>query len=177
MWRSKIILTAMVILVMAAGVTVGRLSMTFAQTANTSTQGPKDNHRLPWWARLNLSSEQQQQVDAIWKSTRPQMEMVTENRRNLDKERDVAIRGLFTPDQATAYDKILSDYHSDVAASDKQQQAILEDANARTRALLDEEQQKKWDAMVKEQKDHWRHGSGGSRMGTRASTNASTTQP
>jgi hypothetical protein len=177
MWRSKIILTGMVILVMAAGVSVGRLSWTFVQPASTQTPARSDHHRPSWVTILNLTPDQQQQVDAIWKSTKPQMEMVTENRANLSKERDAAILGLFSPDQAVAYEKILGDYHAEVAASDKAQQTILEDSNAKTRALLDEAQQKKWDVMVKEQKEHWRHGSGGSRMGTKASSNASTTQP
>src|ERR1700722_7294535 len=119
MLRTKLVLTGMVVLVMAAGVTVGRLSVAPSETTisrGVSAPDGDKHHQQPWTRALNLTPDQQASIDLTWKATRPQMDVVMSERKGLDKTRDQEIRALFTPEKLTAYDKILSDYKAQVAA-------------------------------------------------------------
>jgi hypothetical protein len=179
MLRTKVVLLSTVMLTLAAGVTVGRLS---APPIVSTEAHPEQHHSKnpPWVADLGLNSDQQQKMDAIWQDTRKKIDVAMEGRKSLDTERQQAVRNLFTPDQQTAYDKIIADSRSKQAAFDKERQVLLDEGNAQTRALLDENQQKKWDVEIKEHQSHWHgnRGPSGQRSSTRPSNNSTaTTQP
>lgn len=149
MGRIRIIMLVAFVLVMSAGVVVGRLWARLP--VETRPQG-----RSPSWLadQLQLSSDQRQQMDAIWNDTKQQIGALMDHRRGLDREREQAIRNLLTPDQRTAYDKINDDFRARRSDLDKQREALLRQANERSRALLTETQQKRWDTLTKEMHDH-----------------------
>jgi Spy/CpxP family protein refolding chaperone len=165
MRKSKILLSAAAVLVMGAGLVLGRLSYRL--------QGPppRGDHDRGWFQdQLSLSPDQRKNMDGIWADVRQQVDKLNDQRHSVDKDRDSAIRALLTAEQLTAYDKLFADTHAKHAELDKQREAIFQAANAKSRALLSAEQQVKWDAMQKDMHDH--HGPGG--PGGHGHSNAST---
>jgi hypothetical protein len=160
MMNSNLVLASTVLLVLGAGVVVGRLSDHLPmRTPNAATQEQRPRSWLV--DQLKLTTDQRQKMDAIWAATRQEFDKDFEERRAQQKDRDQAILNLLSPQQRVAYDKINNDYH---AASDdlfKDRQKALQDANDQTRALLSSEQQKIYDLMSKEMQRNGPRGPGG----------------
>jgi hypothetical protein len=150
--RKIILLLVMVALALSAGVMLGWVW--------TPLRGPP----RPWFDELGLSTDQHQQIDLIWSETRQQIQKLREvSRHDLDRQRDQEVLKLLSDEQRAAYQKINDDYHAKRQALDKQRDALIGDANTRTRALLDDSQKKKWDILSKQMHEmHGRRGPGGS---------------
>jgi Spy/CpxP family protein refolding chaperone len=170
MRRSTVFLSVASVLVLGAGLVVGRLSDRLRPVAP-----PAVEHGKGWFSdTLGLSMEQKLKMDGIWSDVRQQIDKMGDRRHSLDRDRDAAIRALLTPEQSEAYDKIFADYHNHRADLDKDREKLFHDANDRSRALLTPDQQVKWEAMSKDMRDHDHHGPPGAPGHQR---NGSTTQP
>jgi hypothetical protein len=161
-----IVLFWTVILVLGAGLTVGRLS---ARLSNPpSEENERHDHRdVPgaWLPdALNLTPDQKKQMDAIWTDFPQTMRKFGDRRRAMDKDREQAFRSLLNDQQLAAYDKIVADYRSQRDGLDKERQNLINQLNERSRALLTDEQKKEWDEMT-------------ARMRERRSASAPSTQP
>src|ERR1700761_8020731 len=129
--RSKFVLSIAAILVLSAGLVVGRLWTRLMPSA------PGPDHGRGWFIeQLNLSSDQRQKMDAIWANTKQQVDKMSDRRHALDKERDEAIRTLLTAEQMAAYDSIFDIYHTKRAEYDHDRQKLFDDADEQTRKLL-----------------------------------------
>ena len=149
MSRRQIAFLTTMVLVLCAGVVVGRLTTRVPIVAPTQGPGPS------WIAQqLDLSTDQRQQMDAIWADTRQKMDQASEKRHETDKQRDAQVQALLSDQQRAAYEKIMSDYHSRRTEMDKQRESLIHDAETRSRALLDPAQQTKWDELSKEMHNH-----------------------
>jgi Spy/CpxP family protein refolding chaperone len=156
MRRSTIFLSTAAVLVLSAGLVVGRLSAHLPVV----TQTP--DHGRGWFQdSLGLTPDQRQKMDAIWADVKAQRDKEDDRRRGLDHDRDTAIRALLTPEQSTAYDRIFQDFHTHRADLDKEREQLFHTANDRSRALLTADQQVKWDAMSKDMHDRDHRGPGG----------------
>jgi hypothetical protein len=104
-----------------------------------------------------------------------------EARRNVERDRDEAIRALVPDAQKAAYDKVMADYRTRRQDLDREREKLIQDATDRSRALLDDAQKIRWDGMSRDMRERGpRWGGGGPRATTRASegTNpAATTEP
>lgn len=153
---------------MGAGLELGWVWSPFQKI---SAGAPGSDHGAPprpWFDQLELTADQQTQMDKIWNDTRQQMHEMFEHRHDLDKQRDQDMRALLTPAQSAAYDKIEQDYRAKRAEMDKERDALISDATARSRALLDPAQTQKWDILAKDmQNRRWRGPMG---MATQKST-------
>lgn len=151
--RSNIVLLAAFVLVMSAGVVVGRL---WTRLPVVSAQHGRSRS---WLAdQMNLSPQQRQRMDAIWSGTKQKIHQTFEKQHEIDHQRDAAILALLTPSQKTAYDKIEASHQAARAQLDKQRAALVHDANQRSRALLSDEQKARWDGLSKQMPVPWRHG-------------------
>ena len=149
MRRSTILLSTAAVLVLSAGLVVGRLSSRIPHRALQL------DHDHSWFQeQLGLTADQRQHMDSIWADARQQMDKLGEHRHGMEHDRDAAIKALLTPEQSTAYDKIIQDYHTHRADLDKEREALFHGANDRSRALLTPDQQTKWDAMSKQMHEH-----------------------
>lgn len=157
MSKRKIILTMTVVLVLGAGLAVGRLT--------ARLPGPFYGHDMSrsWIAdQLKLTAQQREEMDAIWADAKTQMQDLGKQRHELEQQRDQSVRDLLTDQQKAAYDKIFSDYHTQRSALDQQRGALMHDADQRSRALLDDTQKATWDELTKEFESHrGPHGPGG----------------
>jgi len=150
MSRRQIAFLTTMVLVLCAGVVVGRLTTRMPLPAPEQGPGPS------WIAQqLDLSAAQRQQMDAIWAETRQKMDQSFEKRHELDKQRDAEVRALLSEEQRAAFEKIMANYHAQRSEMDKQRESLIHDAETRSRALLDKTQQDRWDELTKEM--HARH--------------------
>jgi Spy/CpxP family protein refolding chaperone len=165
--RKIFLLLSTVVLMLGAGVVVGRLSLAplpHAAIAQTQPDRPR-----PWFDQLALSSQQRQQMDAIWNDTKQKLHNLSmmDRRRELDKQRDESIRALLSGQQLASYEQINRDFHAGLDELDKERQKLIDDANQRSRALLDDNQKKLWDDQSKRPRDHGRGGPTTQRSTTR----------
>jgi Spy/CpxP family protein refolding chaperone len=163
MLRRKFIFVVTSLLVLSAGLAVGRLT--------ARMPGPFHIHESPraWFEQLGLTADQRQQMDAIWDQTRDKMQELTDRRHDLERERDREIHDLLSPQQQLAYDIIRQEYHRDRDEIDQDRMQLMQDADQRSRALLDDSQKARWDQLTQE--IHDRHGPRG------PATRESTTRP
>jgi Spy/CpxP family protein refolding chaperone len=138
------------ILVLCAGLVVGRLTM---KVPAVSGHGDHGDHGGPSWIaqQLDLTPQQRTQMDAIWADTRQKMDQTGEKRRDLDRQQNADVQALLSDSQKAAFEKITLDYRARRAAMDKERGMLIGDAEKRSRDLLDETQQKKWDELTKQQ--------------------------
>jgi hypothetical protein len=156
MRRLKTVLISTMILMFCAGAVLDRI---WARMP-VDHFGPP-GHGPPWMGQLNLTSDQQQDIQQIWKDTRQKIGNTFDRRHVLDKQRDqdvLEFLNQLSPAQRAAFEKIQGDYHAQRAALDQERQKIIDDANARSRSLLSDEQKEKWDTLTKQMHDHDHHG-------------------
>ena len=107
------------------------------------------------------------------------MDETFEERRALDRERDQAIAALLSPEQYVFYEEIQKAYKDERTSLDKSRQKLIGDAEQQSKALLDADQLKRWDAMP--HKPHWPHGPtsgpGGSGFGFEGGPHGPATRP
>lgn len=99
---------------------------------------------------LNLTAEQQKQMDEIWSSMAahgPREQ--DERRREFRQERDDAIVALIRPEDRAAYEQILKTYTDRMSAMDQETRKAFEDAVRRTKEILTSEQQAKYEEILK----------------------------
>jgi Spy/CpxP family protein refolding chaperone len=151
MKRSRQVLLVMALLVLCAGVVVGRLSARLA----AEVPPPPPDHTPSWLAdQLNLSADQQQKMDAIWADVKQQMNGEGEKHRELDRERDDAIRDLLSDEQQVEYQEIYDIYRQKRQEMEKTRDALIKSAEDRSRALLNDSQKARWDQMAKDMHAH-----------------------
>lgn len=152
MFRSKIVFLLTVLLMLGAGVVLGRIS--------ARMPGPPGEGRPPSWLadQLDLTTDQRKQMDAIWAETKQKIGKTFEKRRAIDKQRDQAIMALLTPEQKRAYEGILDSARAQRATLDKEREAAVREANERSRALLDDRQKQRWETLTQQMREHDRHG-------------------
>lgn len=156
----------MALLALSAGVVLGWVwtPLQRVEAVQPGGRGPR-----PWFDQLDLTPDQQKQMDKIWSDTRQQRQKLSERFREMDRERDQQILALLNDGQRTAYGKIIDDFHAKRDELNKRRDALIVDASAKSRALLDDSQKVKWDILSKEMR--------GRRGPMGPSTQRSTTMP
>ena len=156
MTKTKIVLLAAFVAVFFAGLMIGL----FAGRMNPPRHGP------PWLAaELELSPEQVEKMKEIWSRIEPPDPHLGERaRQDLASQRDEAIRNLLGPDQITSFEEILREFESKREERRLEMMAPLNEAFARTREILTEEQLKRFEELEKRMRERG-HRRGGPRFG------------
>jgi hypothetical protein len=162
-----------VLLMLGAGIVLGRLSSRMPAAA------PKPPTTGPAWfdEQLNLSPGQRKQMDAIWGETRQKMEKLFDRQRALDTERENAIKELLSEEQRAKYDAIRQSYREKRGEFDQDFQKLRKEGDEKSRALLDENQLKRWDQLQKAREGRHRGGSRSRGPSTQRSTTESSRPP
>lgn len=132
----------------------------FALNLGWSSHPPRDADRGnrpdrgSWLAeQLDLTDEQQEQMKEIWSDTaRRGNRQQWEQRRKLREERDQAIAALIDDENRPAYERILAEYEEKTDALHAQWRQSFEQAVERTKALLSDEQRRKYDEILDRQR-------------------------
>jgi hypothetical protein len=158
MKRSKQVFLMATVLVLCAGVVVGRLS---AKLAIEAPPPPPAGHPPSWLQdQLSLSADQRQQMDGIWAEVHQQMGADRHRRQEFDHERDEAIQNMLSDQQKLVYQAILDEYHTKRQQMENTRDALIKSAEERSRALLSDSQKLRWDQLAKDMHGH-RSGPGG----------------
>ena len=151
MTRTRVVLVLAFLVTFAAGGAAGLLVSWPAVPA-------PQRHGLA--AELDLTSEQEEKMKAIWSDVMKGGDRArgTEQRREASRRRDEAVAALLTAAQKPAYEKILQDYQQQREEYERQRREVIEAAIARTKAILTPAQAAKYDEL-REKRGSWR-GSG-----------------
>jgi Spy/CpxP family protein refolding chaperone len=168
----KLMFVPMVALVFGAGLIVGKITAQAPVVAKESAPTTKPTtrpERSPSWLhdQLRLTAEQRTQMDTIWNEVRQASGKSWDKRRELEKERDQALLSLLTPEQKAQHEAILEANRVKRAELDKDRDALVASANEKSKALLNDEQKKKWDELKKDMRGDGRGGPRGPRGGYR----------
>lgn len=117
-----------------------------------------------WLEReLDLTKEQREQMKAIWtdvmRDSGRQQSM--DRRRQYQKEREDAVRGLLPDDKLPMYEAILQDYTRKTTELNKEREKAFQEAVERTKKILNDEQRRKYEELMKNRFDRDRHRPGG----------------
>ena|ERR1700722_10050206 len=158
MLHSNLVLLSTAAIVMGAGVMVGRVTAQYSHETPHQHSDQFRAHGGHTWIddQLNLTADQKQKMDAIWDETRKTIESTFDGRRTTERAREQEILGMLTDQQRAAYAKINDEFRAKRDEQFKLRSKLIQEANDKSRALLDDSQQKKWDALTKLMRE--RHG-------------------
>lgn len=164
--KTKIILLVALLLVFAAGTSLGMLMHRKAVTQPSELA-----------EKLKLSDDQQTDMKKIWSETGAAMRELSrqqaERRSALSQHRDQAVQDLFTAEQRQKYELILQEYARGMEQLSKEREKTLHDSQARIRQILTPDQVAGYDEWVKQHEPGM--GEGGWRGRHRRSTTTTTT--
>jgi Spy/CpxP family protein refolding chaperone len=141
--RVQLLLIGLTVLALSAGVVAGMVASRVAPAKVEST-----TPRTPLEDQLGLSPDQREQMRVIWEGVRWQAQHCFTDGEDLQHQRDAALVSLLTDDQKARYEKITADYAKKFAELSAQRDAAFNDAVARTKKILTETQQKKYDQLL-----------------------------
>jgi Spy/CpxP family protein refolding chaperone len=179
MTRRLIAFLTTTILVLCAGVVVGRLTMQMPVLTTPGGEHSEHNGQGPSWIaqQLGLSTQQRAQMDAIWADARQKMEQSGEKRHEVDRAHDAAVQAILSDSQKAEFEKVNADYHAQRTALEKDRGMLIGDAEKRSRDLLDETQQKKYDELTKQMHNQQTHNHRGPRRSGASPDTQPATQP
>lgn len=98
---------------------------------------------------LNLTAEQQKQMQGIWSNLgKDSWHQDAERRKVIQRQRDEAIRALIPADKKTLLDQILADYQKQMTDLGEQRRRNYEQAVEKTKAILTPEQRSKYEQIL-----------------------------
>lgn len=122
--------------------------------------GHKPDKRDPqsWIAeQLGLNPEQQKQMKEIWSGFGGRRDN-WQKREQIRRERDEAIASLIRPEDMAAYDQILEAARQKTEALETEGKERFQEAVEKTKAILTEEQRKKYEELLSRGPGHGRDG-------------------
>lgn len=150
------------------------------------TPHPGSGHRPPGPPPLdkvlNLSAEQKQKVDQIWKEAREKADLEwkqrEERRKALDEQRKQAILALIPAERHEEYTKVRQDFEDKMNQLMRERPKSFEEAVERTKQVLSEQQLKEYEQWMKQHRPPGPRGRGPGRRGEdRATTRPAFTRP
>ncbi|MGA2265482.1 MAG: hypothetical protein ABSH10_03515 [Phycisphaerae bacterium] len=149
-WLPSFLLAFTALLVFAAGALLGVLMMELGHP-------PRPRSWLV--GELNLTRDQQEQMQKIWSETMESSFRQQEERRAaLAKQRDQAIAALLSADQQSKYEAIQQDHARKIEELSADRKKAFDEAVARTKRILTPQQAAKYDELMKRQREHGREG-------------------
>ncbi|MEI7767304.1 MAG: hypothetical protein WCJ97_07695 [Phycisphaerae bacterium] len=146
MSKSVVLLLIVFLVALGSGFIAG-----FTAQRQPMGPGPKPEPRSWLERELKLSDTQKEQMRAIWSehmrsgsTTQP-----VDKRRQYARERDDAVVALLTAEQKAEYDRIRQTYDAKVAELNQQREAQFKAAVEKSKAILNPEQQKVYEEILK----------------------------
>jgi Spy/CpxP family protein refolding chaperone len=146
--RLRIGLVGLTVLALAAGVTAGLLAARLP-IATEAPLPPPPGDRTALAEELGLSPEQREQMREIWEGVRKQVHDAYDDAQRLQGQRDDAMLALLNAEQKAQFESIAKDYADQFAALTKKREQAFKDALARTNKLLNDEQRKKYEQILR----------------------------
>lgn len=137
----------------AAGLTVGMKSQQAGVASPTTpaspTSRPSGARHGGWMtSELNLTPQQQEQLDKIWSESRSRMHEMDDKRRQLRADRDETFINLLSPENKAKYDDAVAKYKEQSAAIDAEMRKNFEESVAQTKQILTADQRAKYEEWL-----------------------------
>ena len=157
MTKAKLIMLLSLLLAFAAGVTVGFL---------LRHPGHKTYLQSKLSRELGLTPEQREEMSKIWSDVRSRARRGQDGRNQaLERERDEAIKALFSEEQKARYEEVMQEYSRKVAEHTQERRKVFQQAVERTKQILTESQRKKYEELLKKRPEMgYRHRPGNRKM-------------
>ncbi len=136
--KTKLIILISFIVAFAAGVSIGLV---------VERTGRPPRNRSPLGRELNLTPAQRDQMQKIWTETMGRLRH--EQMRKLQKEREEAILNLLSPEQREQLEKINEAHSLSMEKLAQDRKALFDEAQEKTKKILSEHQQKKYEEILK----------------------------
>ncbi len=150
MSKAKAVILVCFVVAFAAGVLLGSVlgRRTVPPVEPTPAEGGR-RHRGPSLSeQLQLTPEQREQMKEMWEAMAQAGRRNRERRMELQRERDRAVKDLYTEEQLTEYERVVQEYETQIEELNEQRRKGFEDVRERTRAILTPEQRQKYDEML-----------------------------
>lgn len=146
--RMELLLIVLTMLALGAGVAAGLLAarLPAVQTAQSAA-----DDRSPLVEALGLTPDQCNQMRSIWEAVRTEIRTDYDRAQSLERQRDDALLALLNDEQKTRFEQISKDFAGKFTELTQSRDQAFRDAVARTKALLDPQQQKKYDEILSAQ--------------------------
>lgn len=130
------------------------LDLGWKQHPSQQPASPPQRDPGSWLAeQLELTPEQQTKMKEIWSDTaRRGNRQMWEQRRQLREQREAAIAALIRDEDRAAYERIQQEFRDKTAALEAQWRQSYEQAVEKTKALLNDEQRKKYEIFLENQR-------------------------
>lgn len=146
--KLQLLLVTLTVLALGAGLTAGLLSARLP--ARTDTNPPDSAiERTPLVDELNLSAAQRDKMKAIWESAQKQAQQAFQDAQGLQKSRDERIFSLLNDEQKAKFTQISREFADRYDVLQEKRDTVFNQAVNQTRGLLTEEQQKKYDQILR----------------------------
>jgi Spy/CpxP family protein refolding chaperone len=149
--RVQALLIGLTVLALGAGVAAGMLASraTPPASGNPTTGPAAPIDRTPLVQELNLTPEQRDRMREIWEGVRGQVHETFEDAKQLQRQRDDALVALLTDEQKAQFEKISQDFKNQFDDLAKKRDKVFQSAVKRTKQLLNDEQRKRYEAILK----------------------------
>jgi len=145
----KILLIGLTALGLSAGVVAGMLvSRLPAATAGAGERPASVSAIASPLAELDLTPDQQQQMQKIWEGVRKDVQGCFDQAQSLQKQRDDAIVSLLSEEQKAKFAEISKQFHDRDVKITGDRQRLLGSAIEQTKQLLNDEQRKKYEQIL-----------------------------
>jgi Spy/CpxP family protein refolding chaperone len=156
--RLEMIIVAGFIIMFVAGLAVGLTLSRFHTTAVAVTPpevpAKADDHFHTLGRELNLTPEQKQKMEAVWKDSHVKSDKSRQAIAEEDKTRDAAIHKLFSAELQEEYDRLQHEHEMKVGELRSAIWHDMHETNEKIRALLTPTQRQKFDQIAKEHHHH-----------------------
>ena len=140
--KTKLIILISFIVAFAAGISVGLV---------VGRTGMTPRRRSILARELNLTPEQRDQMQKIWAETmEPIRRLQHEQRQKLQEEREEAILNLLSLEQREQFEKINEAHSLSMEKLAQHRKALFDEAQEKTKKILSEDQQKKYEEILKD---------------------------
>jgi len=157
MTRTRLILLVCFVIAFGAGMSAGVLT-------SRLTARPPERSFLT--AELDLTAEQRDAIRKIWSETMSrQFAHQHERRAAIVQERDAALAAILTEEQRAQYEEVQRTYFRNLEELGKDRQRAFDEAVERTRQVLNPEQARRYEEMLRERRERGPYGPRPSRGG------------
>jgi Spy/CpxP family protein refolding chaperone len=139
-------------LALCAGVVAGMVAARLPATGSAAKPGasaPGDASPAGLAEQLDLSTDQREQMRHIWEGVRDDVRQSFESAEALQRQRDEAVATMLTDAQKEKFAKIAREYSDRFDALRRRRDDRFANAVERTRNLLNDQQRRKYDELLK----------------------------
>ena len=147
--RKQAMLVFVTVLAIAAGVVIGMVASRLPSRNATAAPPVQSSEATGLAADLNLSPAQSDEMKKIWEAVRDDLRQGFSKAESLQRQRDEEIAGLMTTEQRQQFEKLTKKYANQYDDLQESRRKTFDNAVARTRNLLNDQQRHRYDAILK----------------------------